>query len=114
MNPNDIPDHENMLNSTRNLPEIDVKNISLSETPVIQYKETYFEIDKGKNSLLVTIELPGIEIEQITVTYVVQTVTIIGENDTSYKAEFDVDFEIDDDKIEITGNNSIYQIRLSN
>jgi hypothetical protein len=106
--------HTNLdLNSTRNLPVLDVKDLSSTEIPNSPtYEDTYFEVEHEGESTTLTIELPGVEKDHIFISQTGNKVIIIGENDhTSYKAEFVNDTVIDINKTIIDGNNSIYQIK---
>ena len=95
--------------------ELDVRDVSISEADeeiFPQYEDTYFEIEHEGKARIVTIELPGVEKDQIMVSQIGSTVTIIGESEfTAYKAEFQLDYEYNN--TEIDGNNYIYQIRLN-
>jgi HSP20 family molecular chaperone IbpA len=102
------------LGSNNGISTFDVRDIEIPENPVPQaeeYLDTYFEIEHDGNTRIVTIELPGVNKDHISVTQNGNTVTIIGENQyTAYKAEFQLDFTFK--KKLISGKNSIYQIRF--
>lgn len=103
------------LGSDEGITELDVKDLSITESldyPSIQYEDTYFEIEHEGYARIVTIELPGIEKDQIKISQSGSTVIIIGESKSAkYKAEFQLDFKYKNKKI--TGMNSIYQIRFT-
>jgi len=105
------------FNPTETQPELDMKELSISESPehfVVEYKDTCFEVDKDRDSALLTIELPGVEKNHIVISQVGQKVSVIGEKeDTAYKVDFDIEFTLDNTKTKIVdANNNIYQIHF--
>ncbi|MBN2155750.1 MAG: hypothetical protein JW776_06885 [Candidatus Lokiarchaeota archaeon] len=103
-------------NPTINLPVLDAKNVSINENPdndIVNYEDTFFEVERDENSALLTIELPNVEKDQIILSQSGNKVTIIGENEyTAYKVDFNIDFNLDKTKTVIDGNNNIYQIKI--
>ncbi|MHA1111730.1 MAG: hypothetical protein ACTSRE_11555 [Promethearchaeota archaeon] len=103
------------LGSTEGIQELDIKDVSIPDNPdpsAVDYNDTYFEIGHDGEARIVTIELPGVEKDHILLTQNGSTLSIIGENEyTSYKAEFQLDFQ--HRNIDIDGINGIYQIRIT-
>jgi len=79
------------------------------ETPFMELME-----DPNAKSAEITVELPGIEKEKVSVTFSGKDVTIVGGNEYRlFRAEQKMSFVPDPKKIEIDGKNGIYQIKLS-
>lgn len=107
------------LNSSENQKlALDARNLNISDKETnseTQYIEPFYEIfdDLNENSTGITLELPGVSIENIVISYYGDEVVIIGESlDRIFRKELMLDFVADKDETEVWGKNGVFQIRF--
>lgn len=96
---------------------IDVGDLNLADKQVEtkdEYLIPYYDTYQEDGSFEITMELPGVVENNILINYMNKSVIINADDGegTFYRKQFELDFEPDTTKTEITGKNWIYTITL--